>query len=218
MREQGFTLQGIPLGRDNIITVAKPKPENIQRHPMAIATEVPQFVHNFAKLGEILKHCKKALMAMEHPSGTLQPFPEDEFVLSYGQPSLWKNWHEFAKFAKYKIQSEGFLNSEKHCWSIYALKLRAWALHQGFLPLEDPALHQTVPGQPTPRQHSDPHLPYNFVADLDPRFHPYPSRGDEIDPNRRSIDSGKAKCSITRIGYTHFLSIVHSQFFRPPII
>ena len=190
MREQGFTLQGIPLGRDNVITVAKPKRDNVQRQPLAITSEVPQFVHNFQKLGELLKHCKKALMAMEKPDGTLDPFPEDEFTLAYGQPSMWSNWHEFAKFAHYKVKSEGFLNSKTDCWSLYALKLREWALQQGFLPLEDPTLHHMVPGRPTPRQHSDPDLPYNFVADMDPRFHPYPGKGNEINPNRRSIDTG----------------------------
>ena len=191
MREQGFVIQSIPLGRSNIVSVAKPSKDTYIRQKLAVSTELPNFIENYQKLEALLKHCKVALTQMERPDGTLAPFPEDEFTLSYGKPSLWSSWHEMAKFAKYKVQSEGFLNAKKDCWGKYALKLREWALHQGFLPLEDPKLHHLVPGKPTERQASDPDLPYNFVADLDPRFAPYPSRGNEIDPNRRRIDSGK---------------------------
>ena len=190
MREQGYVLQCIPLGRDNIVTVAKPKLDNYQRQPMAVLSEVPQFVQNFRKLEDLLKHCKTALLALE--TGAIKSFPEAEFVLAYGKPSLWSNWHELAKFAKYKIQSEGFLNYKTACWSRYALKLRDWALNQGQLALEDPQLHEMVPGKPTPRPYTDPDLPFVFTAGLDARFHPYPGRANEIDPNRKSIDSGNS--------------------------
>ena len=39
-------------------------------------------------------------------------------------------------------------------------------------------------------QPSDPDLPYNFTADLDPRFIKMPGQADHIDPARRTVDSG----------------------------
>ena len=50
MREQGYVLQGIPLGRDNIVTVAKPKTENYRQHKMAVVSEVPQFVKSYSSM------------------------------------------------------------------------------------------------------------------------------------------------------------------------
>ena len=113
-----------------MVSVAKPNKDNYHRHKLSVSTEVPTFIANFQKLEALLKHCKTALTGMERPDGTLAPFPETEFVLSYGQPSLWSSWHEMAKFAKYKVQSEGFLNVHTDCWSKYALRLREWALNQ----------------------------------------------------------------------------------------
>ena len=190
MRLQGFELQSIPMGRDNVIAVAKPKLDLYQRQNMAISDDTNRFNSGFRKLGDLLQHCKKALLEMAQSDGTIKPFPENEFSLAYGKPSLWTSWHEFAKFAKYKVKSEGFLNVDTDDWRQYANKLREWSLNQGHLPIGNPKFHELILGKPTPCQFSDPDLPYAFTADLDPRFSSIPGKADHIDPVRRSVDSG----------------------------
>ena len=149
MQERGHVLQTVPFGRDNWVTIAKPKMELQQRQELSISTDTTMFVTQSRTLGDLLQHCKRALIAMKRPDGSLRPFPEDEFNLLYGSPAAWKNWYELALFAKYKVKSEGFLNPDTDDWSGYAYKLREWATTQGFLPLEDPVMHELVPGFPT---------------------------------------------------------------------
>ena len=149
MRAQGYTLQSIPFGRDNLVTVPKQKTGAFNRRPFSISTEVQEFNMEFRKLGDMLQHMKKALLSMKNPDGSTNPYPEDEFLLCYGPPGQWKSWYELAEFARYKIQSEGCLNENTDDWSKYAYKLREWSLNQGFLPLANPKMHELVPGVPT---------------------------------------------------------------------
>ena len=152
MRSQGHELQSLPIGRDNVITIAKPKMGLYQRQQLAISDDSNKFNGEFVKLGSLLRHCKRALLDMERVDGTQKPFPEDEFKLAYGSPSLWSSWHEMAKFAKYKIESEGFLNAKTDDWGAYAELLREWSQNQGFLHLNDPKFDELTVGKPTERQ------------------------------------------------------------------
>ena len=149
MYEQGHQLQSVPMGRDNIITIARPKTDQFIRQPLSIQTDTTTFNNQFRSLGTILQHCKRALLSMQRPDGTVKRFPEDEFTLQYGKPSLWKTWFEMAKFAEYKIQSESFLNKDTDDWSIYSDKMREWSLGQGHLHLADPAFDELAAFKPT---------------------------------------------------------------------
>merc|ERR1711917_92320 len=114
----------IPFGRDNMVTVPKQKTGAFNRRSFAITTEAQEFHMEFRKLADLLQHMKKALMAMHNPDGSISPFPEDEFLLCYGPPGMWKSWYDLALFTKYKVTSEGCLNYKTDDWSKYAFKLR----------------------------------------------------------------------------------------------
>ena len=149
MRQLGHSIQIIPFGRDNWVSVPRPRPEAFQRQILSVSNDTNQFNTEFRTLGNILQHCKRALGSLKRPDGTMKPFPEDEFILNYGKPSIWKSWYELAKFAEYKVVSEGFLNKDSDDWSDYAYLLRQWSLNQGHLPLDDPNMNDLIPGTPT---------------------------------------------------------------------
>lgn len=149
MRELGHSIQTIPFGKDNWVSIARPKPDAFQRKSLSISNDTNLFNMDFQTLGNILQHCKRALLAMKRSDGTLRPFPEDEFTLHYGKPSCWNSWFDLAKFAEYKVVSEGFLNKDSDDWSAYAYKLREWSLNQGHLHLDDPKINELVPNPPT---------------------------------------------------------------------
>ena len=149
MRERGHTIQTIPFGKDNWVSIARPKPDAFQRQLLSVSNDTVHFNTEYGTMGNILQHCKRALLRMKRPDGTLRPFPEDEFTLNYGEPSAWKSWYDVADFAEYKVVSEGFLNKDSDDWSLYALKLREWGLNQCHLPLDDPKMNEMVPNTPT---------------------------------------------------------------------
>ena len=149
MAEQGHVLQSVPFGRDNIITIAKPRPDTFQRQPLSIQHDTINFNTEYQRLGDILQHCKRALLGMQLPDGSTRPFPENEFMLHYGKPLTWDTWYDLAKFAEWKIVHEGFLDKNADDWSHYGYLLREWALQQGHLPLNDPKFNAMVPGVPS---------------------------------------------------------------------
>ena len=149
MRERGHVLQPVPFGRDNYVTIVKPKADMHQRQELSISNDTTTFNFQFRHLGDILQHCKRALTDMKLPDGTLKPFPEDEFNLIYGAPSAWKSWYDAAVYAKYKVKVEGFLNPDTDDWSKYSNELSEWSQNQGFLHLDDPKMKELMPGTPT---------------------------------------------------------------------